>query len=71
MLDDEVILPGGFKVSVKDFYDLLDKLKTDENDHTSGFHLSEDDLLVESQDRQDVASCLRIFLERTAACFEK
>ena len=48
MLDDEVILPGGFKVSVKDFYDLLEKLKTDENDHTSGFHLSEDDLLVDA-----------------------
>ena len=42
----------------------------DINDHTSGFHLTENDLLVESQDRQDVASCLRIFSERTAAYFE-
>ena len=39
--------------------------------HRLGFHLSEDDLLVKSQDRQDVASCLRIFCERTAVCFEK
>ena len=71
LLDDEVILPGNFKVSITDFYDLLEKIKTDEDDHTSGFHLSEEDLLVESQDRQDVASCLRIFNERTSACFQK
>ena len=56
------------KISNLDLWDLLEKVKTDENDHTSGFHLSEEHLQVESSDRQDVAKCLHLLSERTAAC---
>ena len=68
LLDDIVILPGNHKVSNLDLWDLLDKIKTESNDHTSGFHLSEEHLQVESSDRQDVAKCLHLLSERTAAC---
>ena len=54
MLDDIVTLPCKSKVSVYDFYDLLNKLKTKTSDHTSGYHITEDDLLVESTDRQNM-----------------
>ena len=70
MLDDEVILPCGSKVSVKDFYDLLEKLKTNSDDHTSGCHLTKDDILVKSQEEQDVVSCLHMFSEYTATFLE-
>ena len=45
---------------VDDFYDLLDKVRADSSDHTSGFHLSEDHLEVESQDRQDVTMAMHL-----------
>ena len=60
MLDDIVTLPCKSKVSVYDFYDLLNKFKTKYSDHTSGFHMSEDDLLVESTDRQNMGSAMRL-----------
>ena len=54
LLDDIVTLPCKSKVSVYDFYDLLNKFKTKTSDHTSGYHITEDDLLVESTDRQNM-----------------
>ena len=60
MLDDIVTLPCKSKVSVYDFYDLLNKLKTKTSDHTSGYHITEDDLLVESTDRQNMTSAMKL-----------
>ena len=55
LLDDIVTLPCQSKVSVYDFYDLLNKFKTKpSSDHNSGYHITEDDLLVESTDRQNM-----------------
>ena len=55
LLDDIVTLPCKSKVSVYDFYDLLNKFKTKTtSDHNSGYHITEDDLLVESTDRQNM-----------------
>ena len=55
----------GSVVSVDDFYALLDKFRAESSDHTSGFHISEDHLEVESQDRQDVTMCMQLLSERT------
>ena len=71
LLDDIVTLPCGCQVSVQDFYDLLDKVKTISSDHSSGFHISEDHLLVENTDRQDVTMAMQLLSERTAAAFKK
>ena len=61
MLDDIVTLPCKSKVSVYDFYDLLNKFKTKTtSDHNSGFHMTEDDLLVESTDRQNMTSAMKL-----------
>ena len=61
LLDDIVTLPCQSKVSVYDFYDLLNKFKTKTtSDHNSGFHMTEDDLLVESTDRQNMGSAMRL-----------
>ena len=40
LLDDDVYLPGGIKVSKKDFVDLIEKVEAVNIDETSGFHLS-------------------------------
>ena len=50
LMDDLTILPGGFKITKKDFQDILDKVAPENNDHTSGFHFSEQDLEVQSRD---------------------
>ena len=61
LLDDIVTLPCQSKVSVYDFYDLLNKFKTKTtSDHNSGFHMTEDDLLVESTDRQNMTSAMKL-----------
>ena len=36
LLDDIVILPDNHKISNLDLWDLLEKVKTENNDHTSG-----------------------------------
>lgn len=71
LLDDIVELPCGSKVSVYDFYALLDKFRADTSDHTSGFHISEDHLEIESSDRQDVKMAMELISERTAVGFQK
>ena len=65
-LDNEVILPDGSKVSKKDFYDLINKTKSE---LTTSFRLSEDHLEVEGSDRQDVSKALHVLSEETAANF--
>lgn len=70
-LDEEVVLPCGCKVSVADFYDLLDKVRAQTSDHTTGFHINEDHLEVQSQDRQDVRMAMQLLSERTAAALTK
>ena len=70
-LDDVVEFGCGSKVSVDDFYDLIDKVKTENSDHTSGWHLTENHLEIENTDRQDVGLALALISELTAACFEK
>ena len=45
MLDNLITLPCGSLVLVQDFYDLLEIVKINSSDHTSGFHISEDHLL--------------------------
>ena len=71
LLDDFVTFLGGFKVSVQNFHDLLDKVRTVSADHSSGFHISEDHLLVENTDRQDVTMAMHLLSERTVAAFRK
>ena len=64
-MDDDIILPGGIFVKKKQhFVDLLEKVRSENNDHTTGFHLSEEDLEVVSSDRQDMAKCLHVLSER-------
>ena len=70
-LDDVVEFDCGCKVSVDDFYDLIDKVKTENSDHTIGWHLSENHLELENTDRQDVGLALALISEQTAVCFEK
>ena len=65
LMDTDIVLPDGTLVKKKQhFFDLLEKLRCGDNDHTSGFHLSEDDLEVQSSDRQDMAKCLNVLSER-------
>ena len=71
LLDDYVTLPGGYTVCVDDFWHLIDKVKTDNCDHTSGFHLSDEHLNIEGSDRQDYRKCMDLLSDRTANCFEK
>ena len=68
--DSYVQLPCGSWVCVDDFYELIDKVRADTSDHTSGFHLSEDHLEVESQDRQDVTMAMQLLSERTSAALK-
>ena len=64
-MDDDIILPGGIFVKKKQhFVDLIEKVRAENNDHTTGFHLSEEDLEVVSSDRQDMAKCLHVLSER-------
>ena len=63
-LDDVVQLPCGMIVTVDDFYDLLEVVQAE---ITSGFHLSEKDLQVSGNDRQDAGSAVRLLSDRTAA----
>ena len=46
--DDIVEFKCGCKVTIDDFWDLIDKLKTENSDHTSGWHLTEEHLEVEN-----------------------
>ena len=50
LMDNVVTLPGGHKVSKKDFQDILEKTRPENNDHTSCFHFSEQDLEVQNRD---------------------
>ena len=57
LLKSKLTLPDGSIVSVKDLWDLLDKVKAYVGmEHTSGFHLSPEHLLVEGTDLQDVGA---------------
>ena len=47
-LDDEVIFKCGSKVTIDDFWDLIDRLKAVNSDHTSGWHINEEHLEVEN-----------------------
>ena len=65
LMDTDIVLPDGTMIKKKQhFVDLLEKIRCGDNDHTSGFHLSEDDLEVQSTDRQDMAKCLHVLSER-------
>ena len=63
-LDDVVKLPCGLIVTSDDFFDLLEVVQSEV---TSGFNLSEKDLQVSGNDRQDVGSAIRLLSDRTAA----
>ena len=47
-LDDIVEFKCGCKVTIDDFWDLIDRLRTENSDHTSGWHLTEEHLEVEN-----------------------
>lgn len=70
-LDDVIEFECGCKVSIDDFYDLIDKVKTENSDHTTGWHLTENHLELENTDRQDVGAALALISEQTAVCLEK
>ena len=63
-LDDVIEFECGCKVSIDDFYDLIDKVKTENSDHTTGWHLTENHLELENTDRQDVCAALALILSR-------
>ena len=67
-LDDVVKLPSGHIVTSDDFFDLLEVVQSE---ITSGFHLSEKDLQVSGNDRQDVGSAVRLLSDRTAALLKE
>ena len=48
-----------------------DKVKSENSDHTSGFHISPEHLSLEGSDRQDYKKCRELLSDRTAACLEK
>ena len=48
----------GSKVTIDDLWDLIDRIKTENTDHTSGWHLTEDHLEVENTDRKDYIKSL-------------
>ena len=63
-MDDVVKLPCGLIVTSDDFFDLLEVVQSE---ITSGFHLSEKDLQVSGNDRQDVGSPVCLLSDRTSA----
>ena len=63
-LDDVVRLPNGEIVTVDDFFDMLEVVQSE---ITSGFHISENDLNVSGNDRQDTRAAVHVLSERTAA----
>ena len=72
LLDDVTTLPCGNKVTRKDFWELVDLLRNSVgHEHTSGFHLSDEHLECEGQDRQDIPLALQLISERTGHAFMK
>ena len=68
LLDDVVKLASGQIVTSDDFFDVLEVVQSE---ITSGFHLSEKDLQVSGNDRQDVGSAVRLLSDRTAALLKE
>ena len=67
-LDDVVKLASGQIVTSDDFFDVLEVVQSE---ITSGFHLSEKDLQVSGNDRQDVGSAVRLLHDRMAALLKE
>ena len=51
--DDEVDFGDGSTANIDDLWELIDKVKTVNTDHTSGWTLTEEHLEVENTDRHD------------------
>ena len=64
ILDDLVILPGNYKISIRDLEDLLAKVR---GEYTTAFKFSDDHLDVQGSDRQNATLALQTISEEIAA----